>query len=96
MRVLGTKATLEFSYKAGENIDAESCETYFLLYTQDEGIKDVEFKAYSTFGFEVQYFADCIRNDTEIDMVSEESVLTVLNSILKAKESLITGEVYDL
>jgi len=96
MRVLGTKGTVEFSYKAGENIDSESCQTYFLLYDPEEGIKEVDFKKYNTFGCEVQYFADCIRDDVDVDLVSEESVLTVLNSILKAKESLYTGKVYDL
>jgi len=96
MRVLGTKGTLEFSYKAGENLDAENCKTSFLLYLPDEGGKEVTFDSYDAYGYEIKYFADCIRDGVEPEMVSEESILTVLNSILKAKESLYTGQVYDL
>jgi len=96
MRVLGTKGTLEFSYKAGENLDAANNQTSFLLYLPDEGCKDVEFEAYDAYGCEIKYFADCIRDGVDPEKVSEESILTVLNSILKAKESLYTGQVYDL
>ena len=94
MRVLGAKGTLEFSYKAGENLDAENNQTYFTLYLPGEGGSEVEFKQYDAYGCEIQYFADCVRDGKDPELVSEESVLTTLKSILKAKESLATGEVY--
>jgi len=96
MRVLGAKGTLEFSYKAGENLDAENCQTYLKLYLPGDGGKDVEFEQYDAYGREIQYFADCVRDGRDPELVSEESVLTTLKSILKAKESLATGEVYQL
>ena len=96
MRVLGTKGTVEFSYKAGVNIDAASCKVSLVLYLEGEGGKDLDYPKYDAYGQEVQYFADCIQNGTEPEMVSEQSVLTVLESILKAKESLATGKAYDL
>jgi len=96
MRVLGTKGTLEFSYKAGENLDAANNQTSFLLYLPDEGSKDIEFESYDAYGCEIKYFADCIRDGVDPEKVSAESILTVLNTILKAKESLYTGQVYDL
>ena len=96
MRVLGKKAAVEFIYKAGENIDAESSKTSFLLYLPGEGGKDVEFDAYDAYGCEVQYFADCVRDGKDTEKVTEESIITVLNSVIKAKESLATGQVYDL
>jgi len=96
MRVLGNKGVVEFTYKAGENLDSESNETSFLLYLPGEGGKEVEFESYDAYGKEIQYFADCVRDGVDPEMVSEESILTVLNSILNAKESLFTGQVYDL
>ena len=96
MRVLGSKGTLEFSYKAGENIDAENCKTFLTLYLPGDGGKEIEFKQYDAYGCELQYFADCITSGKDTEMVSEESVLATLKSILKAKESLATGEVYQL
>jgi predicted dehydrogenase len=96
MRVLGTIGTLEFSYKAGENLDAENCQTYLKLYLEGEGGRDVVFKQGDAYGSEIQYFADCIMQGKDPEIVSEKSVLTVLKSILKAKESLTTGEVYQL
>ena len=96
MRVLGTKGTVEFSYKAGENLDAENNDTSFLLYLPGEGGKDVEFKSYDAYGFEIQHLADCVQNGTDVELVTEESVMASLTTILKAKESLLTGKVYDL
>lgn len=96
MRVLGTEGTVEFTYKAGVNIDAENSKASLTLYLPDDGGKEVEFKSYDAYGAEVQYFADCIINDKDPDTVSEESVLTTLKSLIKAKESLVTGEVYQL
>ena len=97
MRVLGSKATVEFSYKAGENLDADSCKTSLILYLPEEsGGKEIDYKKYDAYGLEVQYFADCIQDGAEIDVVTKDSVLDVLRSILKAKESLVTGKVYEL
>ena len=96
MRVLGTKGAVEFSYKAGENIDAESSKASLALYLPDKGAVELDHESYDAYGREIQYFADCVENDTAPDVISEESILTVLGSILKAKESLRTGEVYEL
>ena len=48
------------------------------------------------YGAEVLYFADCIEKGADTELMSEESILTVLNSIMKAKESLADNKVKEL
>ena len=95
IRLLGDKGTIEFSYKAGVNIGAGAIAS-LKLFIEGQGASDIEFEPCDAYGAEVQYFADCVRDDKEPELVSEESVLTVLRSLIKAKESLNTGEVYEL
>jgi len=96
MRVLGTKGTVEFSFKAGVNIDAGAVSSLTVFLEGEGGGKPVEHETYDAYGKEIQYFADCIEQGTDPEMVTEESVLTVTKTLMKAKESLITGDVYDL
>ncbi|GHU66011.1 hypothetical protein AGMMS49983_14800 [Clostridia bacterium] len=96
MRVLGTKGTMEFLYKGGENVDTKNSLSELKIYHDGDGGKDVQYTSYDAYGKEVSYFAACIESGKETETVTEESVLTVLNSIVKANESLITGQVYAL
>jgi predicted dehydrogenase len=96
MRVLGTGGTVEFLYKAGENIDAENSVSELTVYHDGDGGKQVEYESYDAYGREVQYFADCIESGKETETVTERSVLTVLRSVIKAKESLAANKVYGL
>lgn len=91
----GTKATVEFLYKAGENIGAGAV-TSFKLYVEGEEAQDIEFDEYDGYGKEVEYFAQCIEDGSETDWVTNESVLTVLASVVAAKESLADNKVKEL
>lgn len=91
----GTKATVEFLYKAGENIRAGATIS-FKLYVEGEEPKDIEFEDYDGYGREIEYFAQCIENKTETEWVTNQSVLTVLSSVIAAKESLGDNKVKKL
>ncbi len=95
MRVLGTKGTLEFTFISGENIGPGSTST-LLMYKPDDGGKKVEVQGYDAYGREVQYFLDCIENYEPTKTVSEDSILTVLSSVIAAKASLADGLVHEL
>ena len=87
MRVLGTKGTLEFQYIAGENIGPQSASS-LMWYRPNEKGEKVEVENYDPYGKEIEYFAQCITQGKDTEMVTEQSVMQVLKSILKAKESL--------
>lgn len=96
MRVLGTKGTIEFVYKGGENLDAENNVSQLTLYKEGDGGTAVEYESYDAHGAEIDYFAQCVEKGRAPEMVTRESILEVLNSVIKAKESLLTGKVYEL
>ncbi len=96
MRVLGTKGTVEFLYKAGENIDAENSVSELILYKENDGGNRVAYESYDAYGKEIQYFADCIESGAPTGLVTEESIMQVLRAVIQAKESLHTGRVYEL
>jgi len=90
MRVLGTKGTLEFQYIAGENIGPDSASS-LLMYRPGEKVVKVVAENYDPYGKEIEYFAECIVNNKDPEIVSERSVMQVLTSIITAKKSLIEG-----
>jgi predicted dehydrogenase len=92
MRVLGTKGTMEFIYLAGENISAENTSLLMWYRPGEEGEK-VDVDNYNPYGKEIEYFAQCIAEGKDTELVSEQSVMQVLESILSAKESLKKGEI---
>jgi len=92
MRVLGTQGTLEFQYTAGENIGPESASS-LIWYRPGEKGEKVEVDNYDPYGKEIEYFVQCIAAGKETGIVSEQSVMQVLASIIAAKESLTTTKV---
>jgi len=94
-RGAGTKATVEFVYKAGENIGAGAT-TSFVLYEEGKEPQDIAFDEYDGYGREIEYFAQCIESGAETKEVTSESVLTVLASVIAAKKSLADNKVHEL
>ena len=94
-RALGTKATVEFIYKAGENIGAGAT-TSFVLYEEGKESQDITVDEYDGYGREIEYFAQCIESGAPTEKVTDESVLTVLASVIAAKKSLADNKVHEL
>ncbi|MDR2039467.1 MAG: Gfo/Idh/MocA family oxidoreductase [Bacteroidales bacterium] len=95
MRVLGTKGTLEFAFISGENIGPESTSSLMWYQQGKSGVK-IKVENNDPYGREVQYFVNCIKNNEETAVVSEQSIMEVMASLMAAKESLVTGKVYNL
>jgi len=94
-RGIGTKATVEYTYKAGENIGAGADES-FKLYEEGKDPQSLDCDAYDAYGKEVEYFCECIESGADTDWVTSGSVLTVLNSVIEAKASLGDNKVHPL
>jgi len=92
MRVLGTKGTLEFSYTAGENIGPESA-SLLIWYRPGEKSEKVKVENDDPYGKEIEYFVKCISARKDPEIVSEQSVMQVLASVIAAKEALTKGEI---
>lgn len=94
-RGLGTKATVEYIYKAGENIGAGATST-FVLYEEGKDVQNVACEEYDAYGREIEYFCECIESGAETKAVTAQSVLTVLRSVIAAKASLGDNKVKPL
>ena len=92
IRVLGTKGTLEYSWIAGVNIGTESTSSFF-WYRPDKEVEKVKVDHYDGYGKEIEYFVQCIIDGKDTEMVSEQSIMQVLATIIAAKESLKKGEI---
>lgn len=87
LRIAGNKATVELLYKAGESIYTDS-EKSLVLYEKGKEPQFLETDSYDPYGREVEYFCECIEKDRQTDIVTYESVLSVLSSLLAAKQSM--------
>jgi predicted dehydrogenase len=87
MRVAGTKATAEFIYKAGESIYTDAT-TSLVLCEPGKEPQNIKTEHYDPYGREVEYFCECIEQGKRTDIVTNESVLSVLSSMLAAKQSM--------
>jgi len=92
IRVLGTKGTLEFSWIAGFNIGTESTSSFF-WYRPGKEVEKVKVDSYDGYGKEIEYFVQCIIDGKDTEIVSEQSIMQVLATIISAKESLTKGEI---
>jgi len=92
MRALGTKGTLEYIFKAGENIGPDA-KGSLVKYLPGKVAETLDVPQYDGYGKEIEYFVDCIERGVDTETCNEPSVLLVLNSLLKAKESLLGGMV---
>lgn len=92
IRVLGTKGTVEYIFKAGENIGPDA-KGELIKYLAGKPAETLDAPKYDAYGREIEYFIDCIERGVDTDICTEQSVLLVLNSLIKAKESLLGGMV---
>ena len=92
LRVAGTKATVEFSFTSGVNIGPDSASS-LMLYVDGKNPEKIEIEQYDGYGKEVDYFARCVQEGKETELVTEDSVLDVLESVELSKQSIIDNEV---
>ncbi|MGM8212239.1 Gfo/Idh/MocA family protein [Virgibacillus sp. W0430] len=93
-KVAGTKATVEFYYKAGENIglrDSSSSEIRIYQTGEKPVIKTPE--SYDAYAKEIEYFLSCVEKCTQPEMIPHHESLEVIDAIESIRLSADTGEV---
>jgi predicted dehydrogenase len=94
-RADGTKGTLEFSYKAGVNLD-ENAQTSLMLYREGKDPENVPMDNYDPFYKEIQYFVDCVAAGKDPEIVPPRNTREVLRTILSILKSIEKGTVIKL
>lgn len=92
LRIMGSTGTIEYesSKKPNTNGVLEKYE-YLMEYIEGEIAKEVKVPKYDPYLIQMNYFADCILEDKEPDIVSMKEVLHVLKIIEAIPKSIEEG-----
>lgn len=93
LRVAGDKATFDYKFSAGhniENLDAATSQTY--LYEKDKPVKMLEFPQFDAYEAEIRDFVDSIINDKPLPVPIADSI-EVIRIMGAIEKSLETGEI---
>lgn len=94
LRVVGTEATVEYTFIAGFNLDdIAPSQNKLMLYKNGQSPQILEVSSYDPYRAEIEYFIECIENDKPIEKMSAQSAESVIKTILCVKKSLETKEV---
>lgn len=85
-RINGTRAAAEYSNQTGR----------IMLYEKDFPARTLEIPGYNPYAREVEYFADCVRNQKETLLMPGKDVVSVLKILEAVRQSLMTGQVIKL
>ncbi|WP_369017950.1 Gfo/Idh/MocA family oxidoreductase [Thermatribacter velox] len=91
-RILGSEGVLEWTFRAGVNIEERAQSSPLFLYRRGEQRKLVEVAAEDPYREELAYFLKCIEKDTPPGLGTPEQAIEALRLALAAKSSVIEGE----
>ena len=94
LRIVGEKATAEFSFSAGFNLeDIASARNSLILYRNGEQPHQEPPSTRDPYEIEVEYFANCVKEGKQPEMVKPKEVRKSIQAILGLIKSLETGQV---
>jgi UDP-N-acetylglucosamine 3-dehydrogenase len=96
-RAVGTKATVDFHYTAGHNLESkDEAQSRFQYYENGKGLVPVHIPKGDAYEEELRYFADCIMSDSEPVRVPLEQSREVLAIMAVIQRSLENGAVQNV
>lgn len=94
LRIVGEKATAEFSFSAGFNLeDIASARNSLILYRNGQEPHQEPPSTRDPYEIEVEYFANCVKEGKQPEMVKPKEVRKSIQAILGLIKSLETGKV---
>lgn len=91
MKVIGDKATAEYSLSAGVNLDSDGKQSNSLiLYRKGKEPIIENIKSKDAYELELEYFIDCVKNNKKPEIVSLDSIkrtIKTINCLIKSLES---------
>lgn len=97
VRIVGTKATVEYSYSAGATI-AERADTKseMKIWYKGVGLKTVEVPQYDAYKKQMEYFLNCVREKKQPEILTPEQSFEVIEMIDALHRSADTGKLIHL
>lgn len=94
MKVIGDKATAEYSLYAGVNLDSDGKQSNSLiLYRKGKEPIIENIKSKDAYELELEYFIDCVKNNKKPEIVSLDSIKRTIKTINCLIESLESGNI---
>ena len=94
MKVIGDKATAEYSLSAGVNLDSDGKQSNSLiLYRKGKEPIIENIKSKDAYELELEYFIDCVKNNKKPEIVSLDSIKITIKTINCLMESLESGNI---
>ena len=94
MKVIGDKATAEYSLSAGVNLDSDGKQSNSLiLYRKGKEPIIENIKSKDAYELELEYFIDCVKNNKKPEIVSLDSIKRTIKTINYLIKSLESGNI---
>ncbi len=94
VNIVGTKATVEYSYSAGATIaDRSGSKTELKIWRKDSGPTTAALTPYDAYQRQMRYFLDCVRNRRQPEVITPEESYDVISLIDALHHSADTGEI---
>lgn len=94
MKVIGDKATAEYSLSAGVNLDSDGKQSNSLiLYRKGKEPIIENIKTKDAYELELEYFINCVKNNKKPEIVSLDSIKRTIKTINCLIESLESGNI---
>ncbi len=87
VRILCEKGTVEWTFRAGKNIEERGLAANIKIYGNDGSVETIEAMQSDAFFNELSYFVDCIENNKPIEMATFEDGRMALEFALAAVKS---------
>lgn len=94
MKVIGDKATAEYSISAGVNLDSDGKQSNSLiLYRKGKEPIIENIKSKDAYELELEYFINCVKNNKKPEIVSLDSIKRTIKTINYLIKSLESGNI---
>lgn len=86
--IVGTKATVEYSYSAGATIaERNSSKTSFNIWRMGKGKQDIKVEEYDPYKKQLEYFIRCLEDHKQPEIITPEQSLEVIETINALQKS---------
>ena len=94
LHIVGTKATVEYSYAAGATIAARSgSKSEMKIWRKDKGLEVVPVEEYDAYQKQMSYFLSCIKENKQPEIITPDQSLDVIKMVDAIHRSADNGEI---
>lgn len=97
VHIVGTEATVEYSYHAGTTIaDRSGSESRMKIWRKGTGLESREVESYDAYQRQLEYFLGCVKEGRQPDMITPEESYEVISMIDALHRSADTGAIISM